>query len=210
MVCKRLCRITTGAEDSGNAVPNGEYPFFVRGREILRSDDYLFDAEAVMTPGDGQGGVGKVFHYYNGKFNAHQRVYVFLNFKGVHARYFYWYLVAFFRSYALSQSNTVTMESLRRPVLASFPISFPSMPEQMTLVDRIEGETSQIQGRVADARREIALLEEFRDRLVAEVVTGHLDVREIAKALPEIDLPTLSPDEALNLDEADVLLRSWR
>lgn len=203
VACKRLCRITTGAEDSGNADANGEYPFFVRGREILRANDYLFDAEAVMTPGDGQGGVGKVFHYYNGKFQAHQRVYVFLNFKGVHARYFYWYLATFFRSFALSQSNTVTMESLRQPVLASFPISFPSMPEQVAIVDRIEAETSRIQSRIDDARREIALLEEFRARLVADVVTGQLDVREIAKALPEIHLPTLPPDEALNLDEAD-------
>ena len=194
VISKRLCRITTGAEDSGNAAPDGEYPFFVRGREILRSSDYLFDAEAVMTPGDGQGGVGKVFHYYHGKFQAHQRVYVFLNFKGVRARYFYWYLSTFFRSYALSQSNTVTMESLRQPVLASFPVSFPSIREQLRLVEQIEAETYRMQDQVDVAQREIALLGEFRARLVADVVTGQADVRAIAASLPEIDPDAPTPD----------------
>ena len=187
VTAKRLCRITTGVEDSGNSAPDGAYPFFVRGREILRSSDYLFDAEAVMTPGDGQGGVGKVFHYYHGKFQAHQRVYVFLNFKGVRARYFYWYLSTFFRSYGLAQSNTVTMESLRKPVLASFPVAFPSMREQLRLVEQIEAETSRMQNQVDVAQREIALLGEFRARLVADVVTGQADVRAIAASLPEID-----------------------
>ena len=69
-----LCTITTGSEDSGNATDDGAYPFYVRGREVLRIDHYSFDGEAVMTPGDGQGGTGKVFHYVNGKFEAHQRV----------------------------------------------------------------------------------------------------------------------------------------
>lgn len=38
--------------------------------------------------GDGVG-TGKVFHYINGKFAAHQRVYVMSNFKDVDGRYFY-------------------------------------------------------------------------------------------------------------------------
>ena len=201
VITKRLCRITTGAEDSGNSVLDGEYPFFVRGREILRSSDYLFDAEAVMTPGDGQGGVGKVFHYYHGQFQAHQRVYVFLNFKGVRARYFYWYLSTFFRSYALAQSNTVTMESLRQPVLASFPVAFPSQREQLRLVEQIEAETSRMQNRVDVAQREIALLGEFRARLVADVVTGQADVRAIAASLPEIDPDSPTPDRLADGDQ---------
>ena len=201
VTAKRLCRITTGVEDSGNSAPDGAYPFFVRGREILRSSDYLFDAEAVMTPGDGQGGVGKVFHYYNGKFQAHQRVYVFLNFKGVRGRYFYWYLSTFFRSYALAQSNTVTMESLRQPVLASFPIAFPSMREQLRLVEQIEAETSRMQNQVDVAQREIALLGEFRARLLADVVTGKADVRAIAASLPEIDPDSPTPDPLADGDQ---------
>ena len=181
----RLCKIDTGVEDSGNADPNGRYPFFVRGREVLRATDYHFDTEAVLTPGDGQGGTGKVFHYYNGKFQAHQRVYVFSQFSGVIARYFYWYMTAFFREHALAQSNTVTMESLRRPVLTSFRVAVPDQHAQRLLAERIEARVADIAQVIEKTQREISLLQEFRTRLVADVVTGQVDVRGVAVTLPD-------------------------
>lgn len=184
----RICTISTGVEDSGNADPDGAYPFYVRGREVLRSNDYLFDAEAVLTPGDGQGGTGKVFHYYDGKFQAHQRVYVLKGFDEVMGRYFFWYMSTFFREHALSKSNTVTMESLRRPMIASFPVALPSIEEQANIVERVESLRAQVDRLVGVAKREIALLEEFRIRLTADVVTGQVDVRATAATLPDLDL----------------------
>lgn len=201
----RLCRIETGVEDSGNADPDGDYPFFVRGREILRASDYHFDAEAVLTPGDGQGGTGKVFHYYNGKFQAHQRVYVFSQFSGIIARYFYWYMTAFFREHALAQSNTVTMESLRRPVLASFRVAVPDENAQRALVERIEAQVVDTAQVVEKTQREIALLREFRTRLVADVVTGQVDVRAIAASLPDTPEQDTDLDSLLDDDLEDAL-----
>lgn len=201
----RLCRIETGVEDSGNADPDGDYPFFVRGREILRASDYNFDAEAVLTPGDGQGGTGKVFHYYNGKFQAHQRVYVFSQFSGIIARYFYWYMTAFFREHALAQSNTVTMESLRRPVLASFRVAVPDENAQRALVERIEAQVVDTAQVVEKTQREIALLREFRTRLVADVVTGQVDVRAIAASLPDTPEQDTDLDSLLDDDLEDAL-----
>ena len=195
----RLCRIDTGVEDSGNAEPSGKYPFFVRGREVLRASDYHFDAEAVLTPGDGQGGTGKVFHYYNGKFQAHQRVYVFSQFSGIIARYFYWYMTAFFREHALAQSNTVTMESLRRPVLASFRVAVHDEDVQRMLVERIEARVADTAQVIEKTRREITLLHEFRTRLVADVVTGQVDVRSIVTTLP--DAPEATAELAADSDD---------
>lgn len=195
----RLCRIDTGVEDSGNAEPSGKYPFFVRGREVLRASDYHFDAEAVLTPGDGQGGTGKVFHYYNGKFQAHQRVYVFSQFSGIIARYFYWYMTAFFREHALAQSNTVTMESLRRPVLASFRVAVHDEDVQRMLVERIEARVADTAQVIEKTRREITLLHEFRTRLVADVVTGQVDVRSIVATLP--DAPEATAELAADSDD---------
>ena len=198
----RLCKITTGVEDSRNAVPDGEYPFYVRGREILRASDYIMDAEAVMTPGDGQGGVGKVFHYFNGKFQAHQRVYIFSDFDGVDGRFFYWHLSSFFHRFALSRSNTVTMESLRLPVLASFPVAVPSLSEQRKIVSRIEAEDAHAQAVRLTVQRQIELLREFRMRLTSDVVTGQLDVRHIAAALPNLD--PASDVEDVGADQDDL------
>ncbi|KIE25707.1 hypothetical protein LK08_17630 [Streptomyces sp. MUSC 125] len=177
---RHLCTITTGDEDSGNASDDGAYPFFVRGREILRSDTYAFDAEAVMTPGDGQGGTGKVFHYFDGKFQAHQRVYVFIDFHGITGRYFYYYLSTFLRPIALAGSNTVTMESLRRPLLAGFPVAVPPADEQTLIVEHLDEQTAKINQLIAETERFIELAQERRAALITAAVTGQIDAREVA------------------------------
>ncbi|MEU8159462.1 restriction endonuclease subunit S [Micromonospora parva] len=175
-----LCTITTGSEDSGNATDGGEYPFYVRGREVLRIDHYSFDGEAVMTPGDGQGGTGKVFHYFDGKFEAHQRVYVFTNFTNVTGWYFYYFLSTFLRPVALAGSNTVTMESLRRPLLADFKVAVPSIDEQQRITAHLDDQTARIDSLIAEAQRFIDLAWERRSALISAAVAGKIDVREAA------------------------------
>ncbi|WP_324784512.1 restriction endonuclease subunit S [Streptomyces sp. H51] len=177
---RHLCTITTGDEDSGNASDDGAYPFYVRGREILRSDTYAFDGEAVMTPGDGQGGTGKVFHYFDGKFQAHQRVYVFTDFHGITGRYFYYYLSTFLRPIALAGSNTVTMESLRRPLLASFPVAVPPADEQTVIVERLDEQITKIDQLIAETDKFIKLSQERRTAIITAAVTGQIDVPEVA------------------------------
>lgn len=174
---RHLCTITTGSQDSGNATGDGEYPFYVRGREILRIGRYSFDGEAVMTPGDGQGGTGKVFHYFDGKFEAHQRVYVFKDFHRVLGRYFYLYLSTFLRPVALAGSNTVTMESLRRPVLADFVVALPPIGEQAEIVAYLDEQTSKIDTLIAETERFIELARERRAALITAAVAGQIDVR---------------------------------
>ena len=171
-----LCKITTGSEDSGNAEDDGEYPLYVRGREILRIGHYSFDCEAVMTPGDGQGGTGKVFHYFNGKFEAHQRVYVFKDFRNLLGRFFYYYLSAFLQPVALAGSNTVTMESLRRPLLAAFPVALPPIEEQGRIVDYLDHETAKIDALIEKAKAMNVVLRERRSALISAAVTGKIDV----------------------------------
>ena len=72
---KFLCDVQTGDKDTVNAIDDGEYPFFVRSQTVERINSFTFDCEAVLTAGDGVG-VGKVYHYVNGKFDFHQRVYM--------------------------------------------------------------------------------------------------------------------------------------
>ncbi|MCH9731929.1 MAG: restriction endonuclease subunit S, partial [Actinomycetia bacterium] len=177
---RHLCTITTGSEDSGNAIDGGEYPFFVRGRELLSIGHYSFDCEAVMTPGDGQGGTGKVFHYFNGKFEAHQRVYVYKDFEGVLGRYFYYFLSTFLRTVALAASNTVTMESLRRPVLAEFRLAVPPLEEQHQIIAYLDEQTTKIDTLIDETEKFIELSRERRSALISAAVTGQIDVREVA------------------------------
>jgi len=74
-----LPEIKTGDKDTENREDSGKYPFYVRSQTVEHISTYSFDGEAILTAGDGVG-VGKVFHYVNGKFDYHQRVYKISNF----------------------------------------------------------------------------------------------------------------------------------
>ena len=82
--CSKIC---TGNENNENKIEDGLYPFFVRSENIERINTYSYDGEAILVPGEG--GIGKIFHYINGKFNYHQRVYKISDFKYIDGKYTY-------------------------------------------------------------------------------------------------------------------------
>lgn len=75
----------------------------------------------------------------------------------------------------------------------------PPLEEQNALLDLIQVETQANNDTVTRAEREIELLNEYRTRLIADVVTGKLDVRDAAAALPDID-PLAKDDGEDDLD----------
>lgn len=84
----------------------------------------------------------------------------------------------------------------------------PPRGEQASIVDRIGRDTSSNRAIVERTRGEIQLLGEYRTRLFADVVTGKLDVREAAAALPDLEEPNtvdeeFDPDSELELPEDD-------
>ena len=81
------------------------------------------------------------------------------------------------------------------------PIPCPPPDEQVLIADAIDHSTTITEDGIQRLERQIALLHEYRTRLVADVVTGKLDVREAAAALPEVD--SLATEDTLN-DTLDV------
>jgi type I restriction enzyme S subunit len=79
------------------------------------------------------------------------------------------------------------------------PTVCPPPDEQVTIADVMEQRTATINDGVDRIQREISLLREYRTRLVADVVTGKLDVREAAARLPD------EAKESEPLDEVDVI-----
>ena len=63
----------------------------------------------------------------------------------------------------------------------------PDPEEQRSIVDFVEQESFKVRRSSEIADGEIVLLREYRTRLIADVVTGKLDVREVAAGLPEVD-----------------------
>lgn len=202
---KFLAHIKTGGRDTVDRVDDGLYPFFVRSQTVERIDTYSFDGEAVLTAGDGAG-VGKVFHYVNGKFDYHQRVYKFCKFRKISGKFFFHYLKSNLRFEALDASAKSTVDSLRLPMLQNFATAVPPIDEQRDIVTWIDAQSLPLDNAIARTAREIALMQEYRTRLTADIVTGKLDVREAARTLPaEVDSPAAVIEAA---DEAEELLEA--
>jgi type I restriction enzyme S subunit len=86
-----------------------------------------------------------------------------------------------------------------RKDLFQIVVPVPPADEQRDVVTSIEAATHELSQAISVAQYEIALLREYRTRLIADVVTGKLDVREAAARLPD------EAEEPEPLDEADDL-----
>ncbi len=82
-------------------------------------------------------------------------------------------------------------------------VPVPAIAEQDVIVEAITEQTYTIGQAVVRVGREIELLREYRTRLVADVVTGKLDVREAAGHLPEEPGPNAGEDVADKSEEPD-------
>lgn len=83
-------------------------------------------------------------------------------------------------------------------------IPFPEINEQQLIVEKIEIETNAFEQAISRTEREIALMQEYRTRLTADIVTGKLDVREAAANLPEFE-ETAETDTAADILDEDLI-----
>jgi type I restriction enzyme S subunit len=65
------------------------------------------------------------------------------------------------------------------------PLVRPSVEEQGEILSLIKRETSRIDEGIAEMRSQVELIQDYRTRLISDVVTGKLDVREAAAGLPD-------------------------
>lgn len=169
-----LCSVKTGEKDTIDKIDSGEYPFFVRSQTIERIDTYSFDEEAVLTAGDGVG-VGKVFHYIDGKFDYHQRVYKFSHFKEVLGKLFYYYIKSFLFEEVIKLSAKSTVDSVRLPMLLNFKLTLGNQNEQQKIVEFLDCKTEKIDEAIAKKQKLIELLQEQKAILINRSVTKGLN-----------------------------------
>ena len=80
-----------------------------------------------------------------------------------------------------------------------------TIEEQQAIVGLIIADTARLNQQIALTSREIQLLQEFRNRLVADVVTGQIDVRVTAASLPDTPEQDTKLDSLLDDGLEDVL-----
>ena len=82
-------------------------------------------------------------------------------------------------------SNATTIDVIYSTTLANITVPVPPLPEQTAIVEYLDKATVDIDAAITRARRLIELVQEYRTWLIADVVTGKVDVREAAAQLPD-------------------------
>lgn len=173
IIClKRLCRISTGNQDTQDSIPDGKYPFFVRSPKVERSNNYTFEGPSILMAGDGVG-AGKVFHLADNKFACHQRVYCINQFSVIVNRiYLFYYMSSLFYNIIDSANSKSTVDSVRLPMLAEFPVCIPLKYEQQSIADYLDQRCSEIDKLISIKQQKIEKLKEYKKSLIFECVTG--------------------------------------
>ena len=145
----QIASVTTGDKDTQDADPSAEYPFFVRSQTIEKISSYSFDGEAVLTAGDGVG-TGKVFHYFNGRFDFHQRVYCIHSFTDdMLGYYFFCHFQTHFMARVAQFSAKGSVDSVRRHMIAKMLVPKPGRDEQAQLVNILRSSAKTIDDHTA-------------------------------------------------------------
>jgi type I restriction enzyme S subunit len=125
-----LASICTGGRDTKDRISDGKYPFYVRSPTVERIDSYSFEGTAILTAGDGVG-TGKVFHFVNGKFDFHQRVYKLADFDDrIVPRFLYEYFQFFFIHQVTRFTAKTSVDSVRREMISEMVVPLPPFKEQ--------------------------------------------------------------------------------
>ena len=171
-----IADIGTGSSNTNEGLEEGKYPFYVRSQEPLRKNEYEYDETAIITAGDGVG-VGKVFHYVEGKYALHQRAYrIHINTPDVLPRYYFHYMRSAFLPYIQKTMFQGSVASIRRPMLNQFPVPVPTLDVQKRLVnvlDKFEAICTDLNiGLPAEIEARQKQYEYYRDLLLIFAETG--------------------------------------
>jgi type I restriction enzyme S subunit len=163
-----LAAITTGDKNTQDRIEDGAYPFFVRSSTVERINSYTFDGEAVLTAGDGVG-TGKIFHYINGKFDFHQRVYKISDFgERLDGYYFYLYFSNHFYPRIMQMTAKSSVDSVRREMIANMRIPLPPPAEQEAIAEAL----SDADALIESLEQLIAKKRDLKQAAMQQLLTG--------------------------------------
>ena len=193
---KTICRMRSGDGITAMKIePAGDYPVY--GRNGVRGYTSSFTHDGDFALIGRQGALCGNVHLARGRFWASEHAVVASLSSGHILEWF----AAILMVMNLNQySIAAAQPGLAVERILNLWIPVPPADDQERIVDHIEQETSDINQVVVRAQREIDLLREYRIRLIADVVTGKLDVREVAANLPE------EADEPEPLDDVEALV----
>ncbi len=134
---KEIGEIGTGKSNRQDATEDGLYPFYVRSKDIFKNNNYEFDEEAIIIPGEG--GIGDIFHYVKGKYALHQRAYrIHFVDSSISTKFAYYYMSANFKRFIFTKAVNATVTSIRKPMIEEFTIPVPPLAIQNEIVNILD------------------------------------------------------------------------
>lgn len=162
--------IKTGSKNNQDKIPDGNFPFFVRSQSVERINTYSYDCEAILVPGEG--GIGSIFHYINGKFDVHQRVYIINDFsQNVFGKYVYLFMKEHFGTHAMKNSVKATVDSLRLPTFQEFEIKIPKDIQEQQAIAQI---LSDMDAEIEALEQQLQKIQALKQGMMQELLTGKI------------------------------------
>ena len=178
-------RIPLGSPERGE-MTRRRYDYYGASGVIDKVDNYLVDDELLLITEDGANLVLRnlpLAIVARGRFWVNNHAHVLKARRG-HLEF----LAGVMESLSyLPCISGPAQPKLTQDRLMGIAIAVPSSEEQARIASFVATETSRLYIRITRAKRQLDLLREYRSRLIADVVTGKLDVRDAAAALPEVD-----------------------
>ena len=168
--------IVTGKKDANYGTPDGKYLFFTCAEQPLRCDDYSFEGESLLLPGNGAN-VGQVI-YYDGQFEVYQRTYVLQKIiESFSLKYLYYHILGFWENYNHdkqygSATNYIKMGNFLNYI---FPLP-PTLAEQQRIVNRIETMFAKLDEAKEKAQNVVDSFETRKAAILHKAFTGQLKI----------------------------------
>ena len=160
-----ISEVGTGSSNGNEASDEGAYPFFIRSQTVKAKDDYEYDEEAIIIPGEG--GVGDIYHYINGKYALHQRVYrIHFTTKEITTRFAYYCFNEFFKAFIMKKAVSATVTSIRKPMIQDFTIPIPPLPVQEEIVHILDNFTDLTAELQAELQARAKQYDYYRDNML--------------------------------------------
>ncbi len=170
----QIAKVKTGSMNNQDKVDDGEYPFFVRSQSVERIDVFTHDCEAILVPGEG--GIGSIFHYIQGRFALHQRVYGITDFSDeVLGRFLFFFMRVFFGAHAMENTVKATVDSLRLPTFLNFELRLPPTKDEQTAIVEV---LSDLESAVEALELRLTKARALKQAMAQALLTGRIRLVE--------------------------------
>ncbi len=163
---KRAISINNGCDYKHVQVEDDGYPVIGSGGQFAQACQYIYDGEVVLL---GRKGTIDKPLYFKGKFWTVDTMFYGIPRKNANCRYLYYQakMIPFDR-----YATATALPSMTQTDLNNNPICLPPVEEQEEIVNYLDKKCASIDSSISKAQHQVELLQEYKQSLITEVVTG--------------------------------------